>query len=56
MEHLYLINYFIDGKKKSYQIPAASEFNALVRLGQINGDDAEINVISIKKTALFRWE
>lgn len=58
MEHLYLINYLKNGKPCSYQIPAESEANALVRLGQIHGDnverrdDVEINVISVKKTSL----
>ncbi|AWD90426.1 hypothetical protein KNT87_gp143 [Erwinia phage Cronus] len=37
-QHLYLINYTRDGRKSSYQIPATSEANALVRLGQIQTD------------------
>lgn len=55
-QYLFLINYTRDGRKSSYQIPAVSEWNALVRLGQIHGDnvdrrhDIEINVIDIKKT------
>lgn len=57
--YLYLINYTRDGRKSSYQIPATSEANALVRLGQIYGDnverrdDIEIDVIDIKKTGLI---
>lgn len=56
--YLYLINYTRDGRKSTYQIPATSEANALVRLGQIYGDkerrdDIEIDVIDIKKTGLI---
>lgn len=55
MNYIYTISYTKDGMPKTYQIPATSEFNALVRLGQIYGDaypreDIEINVTGIKKS------
>lgn len=53
--NLYTIEYTKDGKPGTYQIPADSEMNACIRLGQIYGDgksnreDVEIKVLSIKK-------
>lgn len=53
--NMYTIEYTKDGKPGTYQIPADSEMNACIRLGQIYGDDkshredVEIKVISIKK-------
>lgn len=53
--NMYTIEYTKDGKPGTYQIPAESEMNACIRLGQIYGDykshreDVEIKVISIKK-------
>jgi len=51
---LFLIEYLKNGTPKTYQIPATSEYNALVRLGQIYGDkpdqdDVEIEVTSVRK-------
>lgn len=52
--HLYLIKFKKNGVLKDYQIPATSELNAAVRLGQIFGDDREyredlhIEIIDIK--------
>lgn len=53
--NLYTIEYTKDGKPGTYQIPAESELNACIRLGQIYGDDkptredVEIKVLSINK-------
>lgn len=53
-EKLYLITYTKDGVGPlNYQIPATSQFNAAVRLGQIYGDrpgrnDKEIVILGIK--------
>lgn len=53
--HLYEIKFKKNGVAKQYQIPATTEFNAVVRLGQIHGDDRnyredlEIEIIDIKK-------
>ena len=40
-QSIYTIEYTKDGKPGNYQIPESSELNALVRLGQIYGDDKE---------------
>lgn len=56
MTNLYTIEYTKNGKPGTYQIPATSEANAFVRLGQIYGDDRpgrddlEIEVLSVKVT------
>lgn len=53
MKKIYMIEYTKNGKPCTYQIPATSKYNALIRLGQIHGDDkpgredVEIEVISI---------
>lgn len=53
--HLYLIKFKKNGVKKEYQIPASTEMNAVVRLGQIYGDDRNyredlvIEIIGIQK-------
>lgn len=53
--HLYVIKFKKNGIPKEYQIPATTEFNAIVRLGQIHGDDRnyredlKIEIISITK-------
>lgn len=53
--NLYLIEYTKNGKEGTFQVPSDSELNAVVRLGQIYGDDKDwrddvvINVLSIKK-------
>ncbi|MEG1794857.1 MAG: hypothetical protein RRZ64_09110 [Rikenellaceae bacterium] len=55
MKNLYTLVYTKNGKEGTYQIPAESELDACVRLGQIYGDDkphredVEIKIISIKK-------
>lgn len=52
---LYLIEFLKNGVKRNYQIPASSELNAAVRLGQIFGDDRNyredlsIEIVNIKK-------
>lgn len=61
MNHkLYLIEYTKNGKDCTYQIPANSKYDALVRLGQIHGDDkpgrpdVEIEVKSITTNG-YNW-
>lgn len=49
---IYYIVYTKNGIRKTYQIPATSKYNALVRLGQIYGDredrdDVDINILTI---------
>lgn len=52
---LYLIKFKKNGLFKNYQIPATSEMNAVVRLGQIFGDargyreDLELEIISVEE-------
>ena len=54
-QSIYTIEYTKDGKPGTYQIPAESEMNACVRLGQIYGDekdyrdDVEIKIVSVRK-------
>lgn len=55
---LYLIEFMLDDRKTSYQIPSDNEYNALVRLGQIfgdkpNRDERKIEIISIRCTNLY---
>lgn len=50
---IYTFVFLKDGLEKTYQIPATSEQNALVRLGQIYGDkegreDIQIEILEIK--------
>lgn len=50
---IYTFVYLKDDVQKTYQIPATSEANALVRLGQIYGDkegreDIQIEILEIK--------
>ena len=55
-KYLYLVNYTVTYESgrtvyKTYQIVASSEFNALVKIGQMHNEineDKEIDVISIK--------
>lgn len=53
---LFEIEFKKDGANRKYQIPAKSEMDALVRLGQIYGDgrdyreDVKIEVLKIKNT------
>lgn len=53
--HLYVIEFKKNGVAKEYQIPATTEMNAIVRLGQIHGDDRnyredlQLEIIDIKK-------
>jgi hypothetical protein len=36
-------------KNRLYQIPATTEYNAVVRLGQIRSEENVIDIISVKK-------
>ena len=61
--NLYYIVYTKDGVRKTYQIPATSKYNALVRLGQIYGDketEDEVNIevlgISLRDEILYKKE
>lgn len=50
---IYTFVFLKDGVEKTYQIPATSEQNALVRLGQIYGDkegreDIQIEILEVK--------
>ena len=53
--NLYVIDFKKNGYDQKYQIPATSEYNAAVRLGQIYGDGKDtrdglvIEIVSIKK-------
>lgn len=55
--NLYIIKFKKNGVAKEYQIPASTEYNAAVRLGQIYGDnhnyreDLEIEIVDIKKVS-----
>lgn len=58
MINLYEITYHIQldadsliYKNKLVQIPATTEFNALVSFGQYQSEDSIIDVVSIKKVA-----